>query len=859
MGSVETPVQVGISVSKTRSLGIRAKLILIFVVIKVIPLLLLAAFAWRGQVWLAEHVSDNVLTMAQTMRETVDEVANSTTGAAIKALDDSARETLERLTTDTARAVAAFLYDRDHDIRSAALVEPSEDGYRRFLTERKRTIETNHPWVPSPDGTKWVPGPDATPRYDQPPVKPSAEDNAKNFNYRQPEEVSIIEDRPLFLEMTFVGLDGKEKVKVTTSPRVSPELKDVSQRFNTYVHAEDYFQKLQSLKPGEIYVSDVIGAYVPTRMIGPFTPKSAEAKNLPFTPEASAYAGTENPVGKHFEGLVRWATPVVKNGQIVGWVTLALNHDHLMEFTNHILPTSDRYSPIPDAASGNYAFIWDYKGRSIVHPRHYFITGYDPETGELAVPWLDAELYAQWKDSGKPIREFLDSVPTFKEQSLKKKGSVELVKAGTVGLDCRYLNHAPQCSGWMDLTQNGGSGSFEIFWSGLWKLTTAATIPYYTGPYAASRRGFGFVTIGANVDDFHRAATDAKQSADKLVAQRGAELQSLLDDVLGLIKRQVATMARQLTVSTLLMSVLVIGIAIWMASFLTRRITTIISGIRRFEAGELDQRLPVKGGDEMANLAGSFNEMADRVQESIERLTEARRKAEEASRMKSEFLASMSHELRTPLNGIIGFAELLRDEAESEESRENADIIERSSRHLLDLVNSILDIAKIEAGEMVLNIQQVNLSALGGEVASVHQPVAVAKGLEFEITLMDNVPPTVAADPTRLRQVLHNLLNNAVKFTETGKVSLTVEGRDGEVEFRLQDTGPGIPEDLQEAVFEKFRQVDDFLTRSHGGTGLGLALARHLAQLMGGRLSLESRPGEGCIFRFILPTKGTTP
>jgi len=296
-----------------------------------------------------------------------------------------------------------------------------------------------------------------------------------------------------------------------------------------------------------------------------------------------------------------------------------------------------------------------------------------------------------------------------------------------------------------------------------------------------------------------------------------------------------------------------------MASFLTRRITTIISGIRRFEAGELDQRLPVKGGDEMANLAGSFNEMADRVQESIERLTEARRKAEEASRMKSEFLASMSHELRTPLNGIIGFAELLRDEAESEESRENADIIERSSRHLLDLVNSILDIAKIEAGEMVLNIQQVNLSALGGEVASVHQPVAVAKGLEFEITLMDNVPPTVAADPTRLRQVLHNLLNNAVKFTETGKVSLTVEGRDGEVEFRLQDTGPGIPEDLQEAVFEKFRQVDDFLTRSHGGTGLGLALARHLAQLMGGRLSLESRPGEGCIFRFILPTKGTTP
>ena len=836
-----------------QSFGIRAKLILIFVVIKVIPLLLLAGFAWRSQTWLADRVAENVVGMTRNMRETAEIVATSTTGSAIKALDDAARETLERLTTDTARAVAAFLYDRDKDIRSAALVEPTAEGFRRFLAERKRPIERHNPWVLSPDQSKWVPGPDATPRYDTPPVQSSIEDNRRNFNYRYPEEPGPTSERPLFLEMTFIGLDGRERVKVTTSPLMAPDLRDVSKRENTFIHAETYFSHLKDLKPGEIYVSDVIGAYVSTPIIGPFTPKAAERKGIAFAPEQAGYAGTENPVGKRFQGLVRWAMPMTRDGRVIGWVTLALDHDHLMEFTDHILPTGDRYSPIPDAASGNYAFIWDYQGRSVVHPRHYFITGYDPATGLPEVPWLDEDLYARWKASGLAINDFLATQPTFLDQSLKKKGSVDLVKAGRLGLDCRYLNHAPQCTGWMDLTRNGGSGSFEIFWSGLWKLTTAATIPYFTGPYAHSPRGFGFVTIGANVDDFHAAAAKAKEYTDQILTQRDLELQANLDSVMALISTQVESMAQKLTGSTLVMIALVIGIAVWMASFLTRRITAVVTGIRRFQEEQMDYRLPVHGSDEMARLAGSFNQMADRVQESFARLHESKSRAEEASRMKSEFLANMSHELRTPLNGIIGFSELIRDEAADDETRENADIIEKSSRHLLELVNSILDIAKIEAGAMTLNIQPVELAALVAEVAAVHQPVAAAKAIAFVTDLPADLPATIDADPLRLRQIIHNLLNNAVKFTQTGEVRLLLSHDRENVIFRVEDTGPGIPENMQAAIFEKFRQVDSFLTRSHSGTGLGLTLARHLVELMGGTIGVTSVVGQGTTFQFTVP------
>lgn len=833
--------------------GIRGKLIGIFVLIKVVPLLLLAGFAWYATTQLGEDVSVKAGSMADAMLSTIKTVGKTVTDDSIRALDQRSREAIEALTTDAAKEIATFLHDRDSDIRQASGLEPSEEAFRRFLSERSRPIYQHGTWKLADDGQSWVP---ETPVVREAKVtRPVLADNARDFHTRPPEYFGEAEQRPLFVEMTFVDLAGNEKIKVTTGKLTEKSLKNVVDRSNTFVKAENYFAELKKLKAGEIYVSDVIGAYVPTQAIGPYLPAALEKAGKPFTPEESAYAGTENPVGKRFRGIVRWAMPVVRGGQTVGYVTLALDHDHIRQFSDRLMPTDERYTPIADAIKGNYAFIWDYKSRSISHPRDYFIVGYDPQTGLPATPWMDAELFAEWQASGKPSHEFLAGIPSFRNQNLKLKPAKELVKAGTVGLDCRYLNFSPQCDGWNALTEHGGSGSFVIFFSGLWKLTTAAAIPYYTGQYGKSPQGFGFVTIGANVDDFHKAATDTAGRINRLVEEKDASLTIQRGELLDHIAESLTSTGIGLWTSTLLMVAVVIGIAIWMAGLLTRRITAMISGIHAFQEGDRKRRLDAGSSDEMGELSRSFNRMADSVEESFNRLEEAREKAEEASRQKSAFLATMSHELRTPLNGILGFAELLKSELENPEHQGYVEIIEQSGGHLLNLVNEILDLAKIESGEMRFNKIAISLADVVSESAAGHQVSAEAKGLQFELQLADDLPAEITTDPTRLRQILNNLLSNAVKFTDSGRISFSISiSRVGHaVAFAVRDTGPGIPLESRETIFEKFKQLENFLTREHGGTGLGLALVRQLAEHMGGKVTLESEVGVGSTFTVYLP------
>lgn len=472
--------------------GMRAKLIALFVVIKVVPLILLASVAWEQSSNMGRELRLRTETLTEALDRALSKTGDIAVHDAMVALDNRATEDIERITTDIARRVADFLYRRDNDILFAAKMKPDAVLYRAFVETMRGNIVTQGEWELAPDGKRWIPVNMPTPG---PKVTSSIKENNLSFNYRQPDGFTY-ESRPLFLEMTFVGLDGKEKIKVTTSERMDPALKDVSVRANTFVKAETYFPELRKLKPGDIYVSEVIGAYVGSRVIGIYTPEAAAKAGEAFDPAKSAYAGMENPLGERFKGLVRWATPVVENGEIIGYVTLALDHDHLMEFTNHIIPTAERYTELSDASGGNYAFIWDFKGRSITHARHFSIAGYDPETGDPQVPWLEDRIYDEWQKSGKPYAEFIKDVPTFADQSVARKPAPELTKQGLVGLDCRYLNFAPQCTGWFDLTRDGGSGSFVILWSGLRKLTTAATIPYYTGQYGASKRGFAFVAVG---------------------------------------------------------------------------------------------------------------------------------------------------------------------------------------------------------------------------------------------------------------------------------------------------------------------------------------------------------------------------
>lgn len=237
------------------------------------------------------------------------------------------------------------------------------------------------------------------------------------------------------------------------------------------------------------------------------------------------------------------------------------------------------------------------------------------------------------------------------------------------------------------------------------------------------------------------------------------------------------------------------------------------------------------------------------------RLSQAR--AESANRLKSEFLAAMSHELRTPLNGIIGYAEYLREAGSDPTSREFADIIHKSSEHLRALLNDILDQASIEAGKMQLHVEPHDLTTLLLDALDMHRAFAQSKGLNLEADLQAGLPTRLRCDRTRLLQVLGNLLHNAIKFTDRGAVHLRAWRDDAGLCLAVADSGPGIPADQQEAIFERFRQVDPFVTRRHAGTGLGLALSRELVAMMGGRISLNSTPGQGSTFTVHLPLQPT--
>jgi CheY-like chemotaxis protein/CHASE3 domain sensor protein len=230
---------------------------------------------------------------------------------------------------------------------------------------------------------------------------------------------------------------------------------------------------------------------------------------------------------------------------------------------------------------------------------------------------------------------------------------------------------------------------------------------------------------------------------------------------------------------------------------------------------------------------------------------------EQASRYKSDFLANMSHELRTPLNSLLILSKLLGDNPKANltgEQVQYARTIESSGNDLLALINDILDLSKIEAGPLQIRPETVLLERLAGDMRQVFQPVARDRGLDFEIRVAPGCPVTLDTDRQRLEQVLKNLLSNAFKFTEKGSVRLEIEA-DGTEALLLSvtDTGIGIPEDQQRAIFEAFRQADGTVNRKYGGTGLGLSISRELARLLGGAISLTSVPGQGSRFTLRLP------
>jgi signal transduction histidine kinase/ActR/RegA family two-component response regulator len=230
---------------------------------------------------------------------------------------------------------------------------------------------------------------------------------------------------------------------------------------------------------------------------------------------------------------------------------------------------------------------------------------------------------------------------------------------------------------------------------------------------------------------------------------------------------------------------------------------------------------------------------------------QARTKAFRASRAKTEFLATMSHEIRTPLNGVIGFTQvLLKRDSLAREDREQVELISASGHALLTVVNDILDFSKVEAGEVTLNPRPVRLAAVVEDVAAIIRLDAERKDLKLTVNLAGDTEAFHDIDDQRLKQVLFNLLNNAVKFTNRGGVALSVDWSGQTVRFDVQDTGPGIAADAIPRLFHRFSQADSSISREHGGTGLGLAISKGLVELMGGVIGVHSTPGEGARFWF---------
>jgi signal transduction histidine kinase len=238
-------------------------------------------------------------------------------------------------------------------------------------------------------------------------------------------------------------------------------------------------------------------------------------------------------------------------------------------------------------------------------------------------------------------------------------------------------------------------------------------------------------------------------------------------------------------------------------------------------------------------------------------IEEKSRELEIASRHKSQFLANMSHELRTPLNAILGYSELLIDGIYGEladKARGVLERVQRNGKHLLGLINDVLDLSKIEAGQLTLAVDDYSMAGLVKSVVATTESLAKAKGLALEAKIEDGLP-LGRGDERRLTQVLLNLVGNAIKFTDRGSVEVAAGLADGRYQVAVHDTGPGIAEADQRRIFEEFQQVDNTNTRQKGGTGLGLAIAKRIVEMHGGSIAVESTLGAGSTFRIILPVR----
>jgi signal transduction histidine kinase len=360
------------------------------------------------------------------------------------------------------------------------------------------------------------------------------------------------------------------------------------------------------------------------------------------------------------------------------------------------------------------------------------------------------------------------------------------------------------------------------------------------------------IPVGSDVWEFRASLGITDEPASPAVVLGTAAVGISLEP-LAALRRGRLTSATVFALLSALLGVLGAGL---LARAMTRPLRALVDATDRISRGDFAARVAVGGPDEVGHLAGSFNAMAESIARSRTAIEEKVRELERANHLKSEFMATVSHELRTPLNVILGYTEMLVGGAGGDVSPEQAEMlatIERYSRDQLELITSILDFTRLSSGKVSLNVERFALVPLLREIETQQRVRLSGKDVGLSVTVDPEVGE-VETDRVKLQEICRNLVDNAVKFTEAGTISVRAYlAGSGWLAIDVADSGPGIPPEDVESVFEAFHQLGESSTRSTGGVGLGLSIVRQLAEALGGSVSVSSKVGEGSVFRVVIP------